>query len=785
MSSTDTATSRPADVSALVKHASKSRLALALHLADRVGSRPENTSISHPYAATALTYALGAASHAADVSWLETGGIGVGGTILAAVLAARHADDTKHGPGYRALLVAHSVVSGLGATGIAEYLRAVGPFDLPGLLALGAGALLSGGAYAVLRFKERRTIKAYAQAEAKQSLAEDQLQFIADWHAVFARAGLRRTEETTLRDGTKRRVTVGLKVLQWGGSSNGASLWLDLVDTGAGLSAQTINAEADRLAGMISWQFRTRRWQVGPDSVSVTQERGAAHRFRMWVRVRDVLGGSRIRYVVEEEPSTFADPFPVGTYENGDPALMSMRATNTLVVGAMGSGKTVLLNNLIGRGLDCDDVVVWVGATEKLGDLAWPWLRPWVAGDVDAPAIDWVAGQSVSQVHAMLAAALRIAHARNNASGGDPKKSSPGYPALLIILDEASSFLMDHPQSLTWTDIDGTEYEDSCSELLKKLAQVDRSANISAVVGTQYGIQDALGDDGAFMRRNFTGRVLMKVMADYDAESVLTVKSRTQRALELRDHTFYVQPNVEAPQVHRTKAAHLEGRAEVARVVTLTAGRRARLDAGSVKAAGTPYVARWRATLNPDMVRLASIDGLTWPEVAEDGSTRAWQPPAQREAPMTTNEMRQISAELERKRREAAMLGEIEQQAIGTLPPVWRKLYEGALEVQKQVPEGAKYFATTSWLAECVGVAESQDDKAGVQRFAQTLAQFGIQSERESKDGPRGHRLITLLRAAEQMAIGKKQYDPNDTDSYQREVTRRRDELLNRTASSA
>lgn len=731
---------------------------------DRWGEREENTSLSHPYAAAMLTFSLGAASHAASLPAVETAGAGALGVVAATVLAARHADADRHGPLYRQLLIAHSVVSSMGAAALATWADIVGPFDPAQLATLGIGAVASGGLYAILRGHGRRASARIANRKDNEEAAKKQAAARVAWNKIFTALQLRKRVDGHI---------TGLSIVAAEWAPNGAAFCMDLEDMGMGITTSQLEGMTPRIATLASRQFGAEHgWTISSQSISV-EETDEAHRWRLWVRIQDALKGRSLRYTMDEQVADIADPLPLGLYETGEKALVTFLGSNAQIVGGMGSGKSVLLNNILGRALECNNAVVWVAGTDKAVPLAFPWIRPWLAGKSPRPAIDWVAGEHLREVHAMLAAALRVARNRNKVKrSGSKVNPSRDYPALLVILEEASSAL-DGTPALPWHDVDGVEKENTCSELLKLLLQINRSANVPVVLATQYGLQGALGDDGTFMRRNINVRVVLKVNAPQDADNVLTVKSRTQDAVKLRDNTFYVQPNVDQQRVHRTKTAFLESEEHVWTVEQYTAPRRARLDQGAVKAAGEPYAARWRADLNPEMVMLAADDGVSWPEWTADGDSADWQPPTVREHALTSNEIRATTEELDRRMARADLMDRIEADLIAGLPGMWRDLHDGAMTVQGQVPEGKRYFATTAWLAECVGQVDSQDDESGVRKFGQKLSSFGLQSERPERGGPRGYRLGTLILAAEQMAVGRKSFDPDDTDAMRRAIDAR------------
>ena len=170
---------------------------------------------------------------------------------------------------------------------------------------------------------------------------------------------------------------------------------------------------------------------------------------------------------------------------------------------------------------------------------------------------------------------------------------------------------------------------------------------------------------------------------------------------------------------------------------------------------------------------LAADDGVAWPEWTSDGDSADWQPPTVREHALTSNEIRGVTRDVNRAMARADLMDRIEAELLDGLPEMWRALHDGAISIQNRVDEGKHYFATTAWLAECVGAVDSQEDENGVRKFGAELAKFGLESTRPERGGRRGYELGTIILAAEQKAVGRKEFDPADTDAMRRAIEAR------------
>ncbi|MFI6290116.1 hypothetical protein ACIBEJ_00940 [Nonomuraea sp. NPDC050790] len=103
-------------------------------------------------------------------------------------------------------------------------------------------------------------------------------------------------------------------------------------------------------------------------------------------------------------------PKPLGEHRDSTPVLVSLREAAAVVIGMRGSGKTTCLHGLTWQCGMCFDAIVWHMDLNG-GGLSQPWLRPWIEGVTDRPAIDWAAAD-LEEGLAMSEVFLDILHDR-------------------------------------------------------------------------------------------------------------------------------------------------------------------------------------------------------------------------------------------------------------------------------------------------------------------------------------------------------------------------------------
>lgn len=160
----------------------------------------------------------------------------------------------------------------------------------------------------------------------------------------------------------------------------------------------------------------------------------------------DITNWRPVPYPAQLHAGTIGSPLPVGVVP-GRTIGPVLRRRNAYVWGLHGSGRTVLLADLVAGALQCTDTLVWLVGT----GLARPFLHSFAHGDTDRPAIDWVA-PDLTELRTMIDVAGDIAagrafdyaglmfeHNTTTLPVGDGRNGNPP-PHILIVTDTNNQF---------------------------------------------------------------------------------------------------------------------------------------------------------------------------------------------------------------------------------------------------------------------------------------------------------------------------------------------------------
>src|SRR4051812_6834440 len=315
-----------------------------------------------------------------------------------------------------------------------------------------------------------------------------------------------------------------------------------------------------------------------------------------------------IEYRPSPMPQDINLPRTLGIDELGNPVDVGLAANNGKIIAMSGGGKSVLANVLIAQITECHNAAVWIGGSDKLVSLAYPWLRPWFQGLSERPVIDRVAGQDPRDVNDMLADVYMYVRLMNSMNALKSKHTATTQrPALIVFVEETGDLMAKKAKVTTY---DGQTW--TSSSLINRIVAMDRSACVSLFLLNQAALVDALGGDGSEIDRNIPLRICGKTMRDYDGMATLPALPTTIHTTKLRDNLMYLQPAVEEPRAFPWKAFHLEDAGPIAPIAIRNAGWRAELDPAITNQLLT-YDNRWDAARLPELARECREEGLRWP----------------------------------------------------------------------------------------------------------------------------------------------------------------------------
>ena len=259
-----------------------------------------------------------------------------------------------------------------------------------------------------------------------------------------------------------------------------------------------------------------------PSSVWFEQGKHAAE-VLMHLEENDALS-QVVPFPAESRPLQIARPFPVGIRSDGQACEVCLaQIAAVLVIGVSGSGKTNAFNILIGQLTRMPDVVVF-GIDFAGGRLFAPWIRPWIDGRCERPAVDWVA-TTREEAAVMLDAVLAVSEARDaSLIGGSKITPSPEMPHLVVIMDEAPDVLGQN-QSRRDTGPSNTQM----TEKVERLHRKGRKGAVQMIEGLQRGTVTMAGSGD--LKSQAPMRFAMGAVTEADARAAVGDDTAAARLL--------------------------------------------------------------------------------------------------------------------------------------------------------------------------------------------------------------------------------------------------------------
>ncbi|HZO65989.1 MAG TPA: FtsK/SpoIIIE domain-containing protein [Kribbellaceae bacterium] len=230
-----------------------------------------------------------------------------------------------------------------------------------------------------------------------------------------------------------------------------------------------------------------------PGAVRVEQDPAHAGRFTMRVLAADPHAGA----IPWPGPSarSLTDPIELGVFEDATTVRVLLLRRHALIGGTTDSGKSGVLNVILGNLAACPDVVLW--GIDLKGGME---LRPW------APCLARLA-TTPAEATRLLADAVAVLDARAHAAGHDNTRvwqPTPEAPALVIVIDEYAELADTAPAAVSYAE---------------SIARRGRAVAVDLLAATQRPTQKAMG--GGALRSQMSVRVCLRVRERRDVDLIL------------------------------------------------------------------------------------------------------------------------------------------------------------------------------------------------------------------------------------------------------------------------
>jgi hypothetical protein len=260
-----------------------------------------------------------------------------------------------------------------------------------------------------------------------------------------------------------------------------------------------------------------------------------------------------------------------------------------LLVGQRESGKTNLMNVMVGNQCRMVDSLTWVIDLNG-GGLALKWMRAWqAAGRPGRPPIDWVA-DTPEKARAMAAVMVRVAKARKVgyqereiAANDDKLPVDHEVPEIRVFCDEGAEIFSTRSRR--------DETLRAIADDLIQTLEIARAAAVNEATSGLRATQDVLSDPQILKQSTFKAGLRMSD----DAELNYFFGYNHNASVEDAPYPGCALVRIGTGQVHPVKVYRMKPD-QILDIVKATADRRPELDELSRRAAGEAYEQRWAGT---------------------------------------------------------------------------------------------------------------------------------------------------------------------------------------------
>ncbi|GGL56602.1 hypothetical protein [Planomonospora parontospora] len=359
--------------------------------------------------------------------------------------------------------------------------------------------------------------------------------------------------------------------------------------------------------------------------VEVLPPRAGQLRGTVWLEVATVDRlAADIDHPGDYSPRSVIDGITIGEYRNGQPMRLNMRQPRTIVVGTTGSAKTGTLHTITAELGRCFDNLPWHMDLNG-GGVAQAWVRPWMDGEVDRPAIDWAAScpeeallMADAQVRILLERKTAYAQLRVD-SDTDLLPVSASVPQVTIILDEGAEVLAPDVRD---------PIERGIRDRIEKIARLGRADACQVVVSALRSISSTVSTDLLALLHN---RIIMAGCAQKEV-TYLYESANGADIMELSGPGSGFVRIHGNEEVRAWKAWRMKPQRDIRPASLAMSRNRTELDAPSVAAAGEAYRGRhermrWCFSTPAQRARLPRPRPIELPGITDDrGNPVIWDP---------------------------------------------------------------------------------------------------------------------------------------------------------------
>lgn len=309
------------------------------------------------------------------------------------------------------------------------------------------------------------------------------------------------------------------------------------------------------------------------------------------------LGGN-IPYPTSYAQRSIVNDFPIGLYRDKTTAVIDAYQSAGLIVGKRGGGKTVCLHNITASLAQCVDVVVW-HVDLNGGSMAAPWLAPYAKGQIDRPAVDWVATTPEEAIR-VAAAGLAIAKDRKARYQGllvernvDILPVSATLPAVIILVDEGGEVLGE----------DASPEAVRAAKALRELQRIGRAMCVNVIFSVMRGTSTYVP---AGMKKLTDTKLVFRVDDDAELGHVFDWFKGVRATDLTAPGAAFLRRGTDPPEMLKGYSLLPQ---QIAEISLVTEQWHPTLDPAAARVCGTTYAERWT---RPDTHRwlqlLAGVD---------------------------------------------------------------------------------------------------------------------------------------------------------------------------------